>query len=137
MDALADYTGYLLRTAFLRASGIAARRFEPGTHPRDAGVLITLVSSGPVSQQELVARLNVNRTLMVKLIDSLEQRGLVTRLRNPDDRRAYALHATPAGREALLEMLPTMADAEAELAEHLSDAETKRLKHLLKALIAA
>src|SRR4051812_23605197 len=119
MDALTDYTGYLLRTAFLKASAIAARRFEPGTHPRDAGVLITLISSGPVSQQELVERLDVNRTVMVKLIDSLEQRGLVTRLRNPDDRRAYALQPTPAGREALIEMLPTMAEAEAELYAHL------------------
>jgi DNA-binding MarR family transcriptional regulator len=137
MDALADYTGYLLRTAFLRASAIAARRFEPGTHPRDAGVLITLVNSGPVSQQELVERLDVNRTLMVKLIDSLERRGLVTRVRNPDDRRAYALHPTPAGREALTGMLPTMAEAEAELAEHLSAEEIERLKVLLRPLIAA
>jgi DNA-binding MarR family transcriptional regulator len=137
MDALADYTGYLLRTAFLRASAIAARRFDPGTHPRDAGVLITLVNSGPVSQQELVERLDVNRTLMVKLIDGLERRGLVTRLRNPDDRRAYALHPTPLGRETLTQMLPTMAEAEAELAEHLSAEEIERLKALLRPLIAA
>lgn len=137
MDALLDYTGYLLRTAFLRASAIAARRFEAGTHPRDAGVLITLINSGPVSQQDLVERLNVNRTLMVKLIDSLEQRGLVTRLRNPEDRRAYALHPTPKGREALTEMLPTMAEAEAELSEHLTADEIDRLKALLRELIAA
>jgi DNA-binding MarR family transcriptional regulator len=137
MDALSDYTGYLLRTAFLRASAIAARRFEAGTHPRDAGVLITLINSGPVSQQELVERLDVNRTLMVKLIDSLEQRGLVMRVRNPDDRRAYALHPTTLGREALAQMLPTMAEAEAELAEHLSAEEVERLKELLRPLIAA
>jgi DNA-binding MarR family transcriptional regulator len=137
MDALADYTGYLLRSAFLKASAIAARRFEAGTHPRDAGVLITLVNSGPVSQQELVERLDVNRTLMVKLIDDLERRGLVTRVRNPEDRRAYALHPTPEGREALTNMLPTMAEAEAELAEPLSPQEIERLKALLRPLIAA
>src|SRR5690242_20039963 len=132
MEALADYTGYLLRTAFLKASAIAARRFEPGTHPRDAGVLITLINSGPVSQQELVERLDVNRTLMVKLIDSLEQRGLVMRVRNPDDRRAYALHPTTLGREALTQMLPTMAEAEAELAAPLTADEVERLKELLR-----
>ena len=137
MDALSDYTGYLLRTAFLRASGIAARRFPRGVHPRDAGVLITLISAGPVSQQDLVERLDVNRTVMVKLIDGLEARGLVTRLRNPDDRRAYALQPTPAGREALLEMLPTMAEAEAELGEKLDAAEIERLKTLLRPLIGA
>ena len=33
---------------------------------------------------------------MVKLIDSLEARGYVERIRNPNDRRAYALHGTRA-----------------------------------------
>src|SRR4051812_11236938 len=72
---------------------------------------------------------------MVKLIDSLEARGLVTRLRNPEDRRAYALSPTPAGREALLEMLPRMEQAEAEMAAPLSAPEVERLKELLRALI--
>src|SRR3954447_6440873 len=135
VDALTDYTGYLLRAAFMRASAVVARRFEPGSHPRDAGVLIALEAEGPASQQELAERLNVNRTVMVKLIDSLEARGYVTRLRNPDDRRAYALHPTPAGREALLEMLPRMREAEAELAGALSAAEADRLRELLRGLI--
>ena len=49
---------------------------------------------------------------MVKLIDGLEARGFVERVRNPDDRRAYALHPTRAGLESLTEMLPRMARAE-------------------------
>src|SRR5690349_12325960 len=106
----------------MRAAAVSARHFEPGSHPRDAGVLITL-ESGPTSQQDLVERLNVNRTVMVKLIDSLEARGLVTRLRNPEDRRAYALHPTREGHAALIEMLPRMEQAEAELAAPLSQAE--------------
>src|SRR4051812_38676241 len=154
VDAVTDYTGYLLRAAFMRASAVVARRFEPGSHPRDAGVLIALEAEGPASPQELAQRLNVNRagmgqlidslegpgsqqelaqrltvngTVRVKLIDSLEARGYVPRPRTPDDRRAYALHPTPAGREALAEMLPRMRTAEAELAEPLSGAEGDRL----------
>jgi DNA-binding MarR family transcriptional regulator len=135
VDRLTDYTGYLLRTAFLRAASIAARTFEPGSHPRDAGVLATLEATGPRSQQELTQRLNVNRTVMVKLIDGLEARGLVARLRNPEDRRAYALHSTAAGREALASLLPQMKRAEDELAAALSPAERVRLNALLRALI--
>ena len=116
------HTGYLLRTAFLRAATIAAREFGTDAHPRDAGVIATLQSSGPLSQQELALRLNVNRTMMVKLIDSLEARGLVERVRNPSDRRAYALHPTRAGLESMAEMLPRMDRAAAELTEHLTDA---------------
>ena len=135
VDQLTDYTGYLLRTAFLKMSMVTARHFEPGTHPRDAGVLIALLSGGPTSQQELATRLNVNRTVMVKLIDSLEQRGHVERIRNPENRRAYALQPTLAGREALLELLPRMERAEAELTAPLSAADVERLKALLRELI--
>jgi DNA-binding MarR family transcriptional regulator len=136
VDQLLDYTGYLLRSAFLRAATIAAREFGDEAHPRDAAVLATLQAVGPLSQQELSKRLNVNRTVMVKLIDGLEARGHVERIRNPADRRAYALHATPAGLESMAEMLPRMARAEQELTEFLSESEHARLNALLRELIA-
>jgi DNA-binding MarR family transcriptional regulator len=135
VDRLLDYTGYLLRTAFVRSSTIAAREFGAEAQPRDAGVIATLEATGPLSQQELALRLNVNRTAMVKLIDSLETRGYVERVRNPDDRRAYALHATQAGLESLTAMLPVLERAEGELTAELSAAEHARLNELLRALI--
>jgi DNA-binding MarR family transcriptional regulator len=132
---IADYTGNLLRAAFMRAAGLAAREFDGGDHPRDAAVLATLQAVGPLSQQHLAKALDVNRTSMVKLIDGLEGRGLVERVRNPDDRRAYLLLPTRAGIETLAELLPRMARAEAELTERLSAAEHARLNELLRALI--
>jgi DNA-binding MarR family transcriptional regulator len=136
VDRLLDYTGYLLRTAFLRAATVAAREFGEGAHPRDAAVLATLQALGPLSQQELSKGLNVNRTVMVKLIDGLEARGFVERVRNPQDRRAYALHATPAGLASMAAMLPQIVRSEAELTANLSDAEHERLNALLRPLIA-
>ena len=83
-------------------------------------MLSTLEAVGPCSQQQLVEALHVNRSMMVKLIDGLEARGLVERRRNPDDRRSYALYPTAAGRAALEAMMPRMdtrrggADGDAE-----------------------
>ncbi|MDA0166698.1 MarR family transcriptional regulator [Solirubrobacter ginsenosidimutans] len=136
MDRLLDYTGYLLRTAFMRAAAISAREFGEEGHPRDVGVLATLQALGPLSQQDLSERLSVNRTVMVKLIDGLEARGFVERVRNPQDRRAYALHATPTGLEYMGAMLPRMVRAEAELTANLSPGEHQRLNALLRPLIA-
>jgi DNA-binding MarR family transcriptional regulator len=135
VDPLMDYTGYLLRTAFLRAATIAAREFGQESHPRDAAALATLQAYGPLSQQQLANGLNVNRTAMVKLIDGLEAKGFVERIRNPEDRRAYALHATRAGLESMTEMLPRMARAEQELTDQLSASEHARLNELLRGLI--
>jgi DNA-binding MarR family transcriptional regulator len=135
MAELTDYTGYLLRTAFLRAAGLAAHMFPKGSHPRDASVLSTLEAVGPCSQQQLVEALHVNRSVMVKLIDGLEARGLVERRRNPDDRRSHALYPTAAGRRELEAMAPLMDRGEAVFAEALSGAERERLIELLHALV--
>jgi DNA-binding MarR family transcriptional regulator len=136
VDRLLDYTGYLLRTAYLRAAAISAREFGDEGHPRDVGVLATLQALGPLSQQDLAVRLSVNRTVMVKLIDGLQARGFVERVRNPHDRRAYALTATPSGLESMAAMLPRVQRAEAELTANLSTAEHQRLNALLLPLIA-
>jgi DNA-binding MarR family transcriptional regulator len=135
MGELTDYTGYLLRTAFMRAAGLAAQIFPRDAHPRDAAILATLSTAGPCSQQQLAESLHVNRTAMVKLIDSLEARGFVERRRRPDDRRSYALYPTEAGRNALLGMGPQMDTAEDVFAANLSAAERARLKELLRALV--
>src|SRR3954453_19158224 len=135
MAELTDYTGYLLRTAFVRAASLVPKTFPAGEHPRDAGVLSTLEAVGPCSQQQLVDALHVNRSMMVKLIDGLEARGLVERRRNPDDRRSYALYPTAAGRKALATMFPLMDRGEERFAEALTDTERERLVALLHALV--
>jgi DNA-binding MarR family transcriptional regulator len=135
MPQLTDHTGYLLRTVFLRGAGLAAEAFPKGSHPRDAGVLATLQAMGPCSQQQLSESLHVNRTMMVKLIDGLEARGLVERRRNPSDRRSYALYPTDEGRKALAAMSPDLDRAEDLLAANLTAAERARMVELLHRLI--
>ena len=98
MTELTDYTGFLLRTAFLRAAGVVAETFPPGEHPRDASVLATLDAAGPRSQQQLAESLNVNRTMMVKLIDGLEARGLVERRVDPGPPVRVTYELTARGR---------------------------------------
>src|SRR4051812_26242647 len=135
MKQLTDHAGYLLRTAYLRAAGIAADTFPRGTHPRDAGMLAMLQAVGPCSQQQLSESLHVNRTMMVKLVDGLEARGLVERRRNPDDRRSYALYPTDEGRRALAGMAPDLDRGEEALTANLSAVERARLIELLHTLV--
>ena len=76
---------------------------------------------------------------MVKLIDSLEQRGL-RRARAQPARTAAPTRCTPPppGREALTEMLPPMAARRGGAdREHLEPRERERLNALLRPLIAA
>jgi DNA-binding MarR family transcriptional regulator len=53
---------------------------------------------------ELSQRLMVTGGNVTGLTDKLVQEGLVERRDNPDDRRAYSVHLTPAGKELFSQM---------------------------------
>jgi DNA-binding MarR family transcriptional regulator len=132
---LEDFTGYMLRLAHTRAHQIADEEFPDGPHPREYSVLTALAATGPVSQQRLAERLQVNRTLMVAVADALERRGLVERRRDPADRRSYALHVTASGAGELERLHGAVEQADRRMTERLTEAERDRLHELLRGLL--
>lgn len=71
---------------------------ETGLSFRDHWVLSYLAEGGKISQQDMSDALGIDRSEVVRLIDSLEQAGYVVRTRDSDDRRKYRLTITDAGR---------------------------------------
>jgi DNA-binding MarR family transcriptional regulator len=61
----------------------------------------------------------------------------VERRRNPDDRRANALHLTPQGADRLRAAMTAREATMAELTAALGEGEEAELRELLRALIAA
>jgi DNA-binding MarR family transcriptional regulator len=133
--ALAGYTGSLVRRACARTRRIMQAAMPANAQPRDYAILGLLAERDATSQQDLAARLNINRTVMVKLIDRLEAAGQVVRTRNPADRRLYMLSLTEEGRRARAEMLPAIAQGEAQLGAPLTPDERVRLGELLRRLL--
>jgi DNA-binding MarR family transcriptional regulator len=79
--------------------------------------------------------MRIDRTTMVSLIDGLERAGYVKRERNPDDRRAYVITLTAAGRRAQGRAEKAV-DADAlQFFGRLSEAERQELHRLLARLI--
>lgn len=98
-DASARRLGALLYTAGEWAQATGNEALAPlGLQVRQWAILTLVREHGPLSQQNAAAQVGVDRTTMVSLVDGLEDAGWLTRERNPDDRRAYALRLTPAGR---------------------------------------
>jgi len=91
------------------------RRLAPrGVHPRTNAVLVALAGNDGQSQRQLSASLGLHRNVMVSLIDTLEEQGLVQRKPHPDDRRAFAVTLTDKARDllpALEEQSHAMEDA--------------------------
>jgi DNA-binding MarR family transcriptional regulator len=135
--ALSDRLGYLLGRAHLAHREVAERALRPvGLGVKEFGALSVLVQEGPLSQQRLGERQGVDRTTMVAVVDGLERAKLVERRRDPSDRRAYSLHATPKGRRVRERAVKAAERAEDEFLAPLPLADRRRLKQLLRTLLS-
>lgn len=113
-----------------------ARRFREllaplGLEPREFALLRTVATAEGVSQQALGEQMGVAPSRMVAFIDSLEERGLMERRQNPDDRRARALYLTSAGRKLLDRAFAIAVGHEQSLRADLSLEECAQLLELL------
>ena len=70
------------------------------------GVLEALYHLGPMCQKEVAAKTLKSTGNIVTVIDNLEKRGLVERVRSEKDRRYITLHITEAGTELIDEIMP-------------------------------
>jgi DNA-binding MarR family transcriptional regulator len=70
----------------------------------------------------------------VALVDNLEERGLVERRRNAEDRRNYELHLTAAGRHAMTDLDQAAFEHEEAFSVPLTPAERAELSSLLAKL---
>jgi DNA-binding MarR family transcriptional regulator len=124
--------GQLLFVAQQAAQALAIERLEPlGLSPRAWGVLSTLAESGPLTQIELATTMAIDRTVMVYLLDELEDQALVERVRNPRDRRAFLIHLTPAGQDAQRRAAAALEGAADNLLAPLNATERRHLVDLL------
>lgn len=113
-----------------------ARRFREllaplGLQPREFALLRTVATSEGVTQQAIAKQMGVAPSRMVAFVDSLEERGLLDRRQNPDDRRARALFLTPEGRELLKRAFAVAVEHEQRLRSELSHEEREQLLDLL------
>jgi DNA-binding MarR family transcriptional regulator len=136
-DALADRTGFLVSKThnMHREQGNEALA-KAGIDVRDYGVM-TALDDRPSSQQDIARLFGVSGTLVVQIVDGLEERGLVERGRNPDDRRSYVLHLTEAGREALARGGQELADVLPALVAPIGADGAAALRGLLRKLLGA
>ena len=100
LPGLEDQPGHLIWRAAARVTVALDQVLPPGVDIHAYAALLTLAGGATRSQQSLADTIAVSRTTMVKVAAELADQGLVERVRNPDDRRSYALTRTPEGAAA-------------------------------------
>ena len=128
--------GYLLKHAQQRLAEFTAPALAPfGITGRELAVLMTIDDLTPLSQQDVADRLGVDRTTMVTLIDGLEEKELVERRPDAEDRRRNVVVLTGAGLATMTEAVEAASAAEQQFLSKLSAAEVASLKAALQTVL--
>lgn len=130
---LRDYAGYNIKRASNIMQSNAAKALDHyGLRITTFSALCVIVDNPDVTQSQLAAALNMERSNTVLIIDSLEEINLIGRFRVPTDRRSYALRATLAGIKRRDAAARALAKAEEERLVNLSPEERAQLADLLR-----
>jgi DNA-binding MarR family transcriptional regulator len=128
---LAASSGFLLARLGLafKARAIAEAE-QAGFELYDYSILAILAEGDRETQATIADALNVDPSRLVAVLDSLEDRGLVVRQRDPQDRRRHVVSITAAGKGELERLRALVRGLEEEFFAPL-EPEDRKAFHLL------
>lgn len=127
-DGLTGLLGFHLRLAHVAIyRDFMASLAEFDLTQKQCAVLQLIGANPAVSQVDLAAALGTDRATMMAVVDRLEQRGFVTRVRSKEDRRRQELYLTEDGETMLGRAKAAIAAHEAKFTGRFSAQELKAL----------
>lgn len=106
-----------------------------GINQTDLALMEQLITHGPLSPNELAARLAVTTAGVTLVIDRLERAGHVTRVRQQDDKRRVLVHPVPASVAQTYRHIAPMLDGLDAVLGALSADERTTIEHFLQQVI--
>ena len=124
----------LMRAARAVTACIEHRLAARGLTGTQLGVLEALLHKGPLTHRELGRKVLTSAGNMTDVVDKLEARGLVRRVRDTADRRQVRVELTDAGRGMIERVFPDHAGDIARAMSGLDLGELRELGELLRRL---
>jgi DNA-binding MarR family transcriptional regulator len=125
--------GYLMREthrAFMRE--LQARIAPQGVTQGMWFFLRVLWEEDGLTQRELSQRVRMMEPTTVTALNNMEKRGLVLRVRNPDDRRKVNIFLTERGRRLRARLLPHAVATNQVALTGLGETEVEQLRAILR-----
>jgi DNA-binding MarR family transcriptional regulator len=134
---LGNWVGFNLRMAQEAAFQAFSRRSQDiGENPGRFATLTLIARNSGISQTELSRANARDKSSLTPVVEDLVRRGLVARRRLRDDRRAYRLNVTPAGRKTLASLTACARRHERNLDRIIGRRERARFIAVLKKIAA-
>ncbi|MCB2085970.1 MAG: MarR family transcriptional regulator [Sphingomonadaceae bacterium] len=127
---LASDIGRLLRREFdqrAKSAGLTRPQWR---------LLMTLRDREGINQGELAELLLVEPITVCRMVDRLEESGMLVRRADPADRRSWRLHLEPRARRLLEELRPTVMEFLADIFDGIPDDERQATVRTLEKLRA-
>lgn len=99
-------------------------------------ILLNLKIHKPGNQRELAEKVGVREATLTHHLNAMDARGLITRTRDPANRRIQVVAMTEAGEAAFLRLRTAAMAFDAQLRSGLSEADVAQLGELLGQLAA-
>ena len=99
-------------------------------------VLMNIANGMANQSSEVCSILTADPGAMTRMIDRLERRGLVRRVRSPDDRRAVKLELTAEGKALYPKLLPIVVGVINRFLRGFSKQEVQQMEGFLKRMLA-
>jgi len=106
-----------------------------GLAPAQYMVLVELWKAEPLTQADLVHRLNVEQATMNNTLKRMERDRLITRQPHPVDRRAQVIYAAPRAMKLKMAALERAAALQQAAVAELSPAEQEQMNVLMSSAI--
>ena len=137
MSPLDSYLPYLLNRAGARIATAFGEEMRPlGASLQMWRVLAALREQDGRRMGDLSLTTSIEVSTLTRLVDNMEEKGLVARRRDSADSRAVLLHVTPAGRRLTRRILPIAERYETVALKGFGAAEADLLKAALRRLYA-
>jgi MarR family transcriptional regulator for hemolysin len=94
-------------------------------------ILITLKSRQLANQRQLAAAVGIQGATLTHHLNAMEAAGVLTRRRDPDNRRVHLVELTPAGDALFMRLRQTAVTFDEQLRAGMSEREVTQLHKLL------
>lgn len=130
---LDDALGFIMHRASLRYRCKMGRRFKMYDITAEQWAVLCRLreQSSGLSQKELAERIVKDQPNITRILDKLEQKGLIRRAANVNDRRAFLIYLTPAGESLMEKLIPLAESVSNDACEGFTQEELASLKNLL------
>ncbi|WP_027818251.1 MarR family winged helix-turn-helix transcriptional regulator [Paraburkholderia bannensis] len=134
---LGESVGYLISRVRSSMSNLVTQRTvaELGVTSQQASVLFMVASGKCVLAAELAREYGIDASAVTRLVDRLEKRGLLQRVRSSEDRRAVRLALTPEGEVIAARMPAIFTSVTDELSKGFTPEEVGFLKSMLRRIL--